>query len=377
MTLHLAPKNIKLAHYLRLIKAPGIGPKRFQKIVEIVDDIELFLKECQSFNEIILPSATKEYFQKGSWDEIESELLWAEKPHNQIITLMDEKYPRQLKTIDSPPPVLYVQGNSNILSLPQLAIVGCRNPSKTGAQTAYTFSMDLAKMGWIITSGLAYGIDAASHQGALNADGLTIAVLGSGLEHIYPKSHITLAEKIKTKGALISEFGPNTLPIAENFPRRNRIISGLSKGVIVIEAALKSGSLITARYALEQGREVFAVPSSIHHVLAKGCHSLIREGAKLVENTQHIIEELIDLNNPFFTSKIENKGESSSSEQLFCLTNKQLKLLECIDFSCTPIDLIIERGQLPVDEVNVLLVELELNGIVTQVPGGYSRAILQ
>lgn len=398
-----------LPYLLRLSKAPGIGPRRFQSLISLIDDIKSFVDNPVALAQIPLMAETRRYLQHAPWDEIEVEMKWQESKDRHILPLCDPNYPKQLKEIDSPPPVIYVHGEIKVLSSFQVAIVGSRNPSKLGIELAQQFASDLASQnvipdlrfdcargeqamrprriqagcneiepeaqqsrrlnmgpGITITSGLAYGIDAASHEGAIATGGKTIAVLGSGLEQIYPKQHQTLAEKIVSSGALLSEFSPYTKPAPENFPRRNRVISGLSHGVLVVEAALKSGSLITARYALEQGREVFAIPGSIHHAQAKGCHQLIREGAKLVESIQDILEE-------FNLTSASSTSEKKEKKIDFPLSINQKRVLESIDYNITSVDRIIERSFLPSQEVLSLLLELELNGIVSQVPGGYSR----
>ncbi len=218
-----------------------------------------------------------------------------EGDNRHLITLHDARYPTLLREIDDAPPMLFIQGDPTILNLPQIAIVGSRNPSASGRQTATDFAHFLASAGLAITSGLADGIDGAAHQGALETKNSTLAVTGTGLDRVYPAKHRELAHRIAEQGALISELPPGTPPIPANFPRRNRIISGLSLGTLVVEAAQKSGSLITARLATEQGREVFAIPGSIHNPLARGCHALIRQGAKLVETAGDILEELAPL----------------------------------------------------------------------------------
>jgi DNA processing protein len=210
------------------------------------------------------------------------------------LTVTDPRYPPQLADIHDPPPLLYVRGEVQLLSEPQIAIVGSRNPTPGGAEITQEFARHLTGYGLIVTSGLAQGIDGAAHLGALE-NGRTIAVFGTGLDRVYPAAHRTLARQIAENGALVSEFPPGCEPLAQNFPRRNRLISGLSLGVLVTEAALKSGSLITARTALEQGREVFAVPGSIRNPLARGCHALLRDGAKLVESAADILAELAPL----------------------------------------------------------------------------------
>lgn len=366
----------RLAYWLRISKIPGIGPRRFQKLMAVSENPQEILEFCLHSKELLENEAARNYLKNSNWDDVEADIRWAELPGHTILTLEDAKYPRQLQEIDSPPPILYIQGRLESLLLPQIAIVGSRNPSKSGAELAYQFAAELAKKGWVITSGLAYGIDAASHQGALSVDGFTIGVLGCGIENIYPKSHKKLAEKICEKGAVISEFPPQTFAQPELFPRRNRIISGFAKGVLVVEAAVKSGSLITARYALEQGREVFAIPGSIHHTLARGCHQLIREGAKLVESTEHILEEFVRYSNPSPIIQSSKEANAPSPTVRFSQLNEnQRKILECIDFAATAPDMIISRSNIDAGIVLAILLELELDGIVTQVPGGYSRAL--
>ncbi|CAG0910748.1 unnamed protein product, partial [Cyprideis torosa] len=228
----------------------------------------------------------------GKQADIAADLNWLSHDKHYILPITSEQYPSLLRAIDDPPPLIYVVGDPNLLSYPQLAVVGSRNATRAGIANAEAFSLHLASAGLGITSGLALGIDTAAHRGALKADGITLAVAGTGLDGVYPARNRSLAEEIARTGALISEFPIGTRPSPENFPRRNRIISGLSLGTLVIEAAAKSGSLITARLASEQGREVFAIPGSIHNPLARGCHQLIRQGAKLVETGDDILEEL-------------------------------------------------------------------------------------
>ena len=267
------------------------------------EDIACFIKNIESGKAILTSSKPSlknagfsrkliEQIQRIDWSAVDRELQWAEISENHVVTVLDADYPKQLCEIKSPPLVLFVQGDINLLSQPQLAMVGSRNATPIGVETAEQFARYLTQCGLTITSGLALGIDAASHCGAIRS-GKTIAVLGTGLDFIYPKRNQQLAiEIVKSGGAVISEFPLGTPPERKNFPRRNRIISGLSLGVLVVEATLYSGSLITARLAGEQGREIFAIPGSIHNPVARGCHQLIRCGAKLVETAQDIIEEL-------------------------------------------------------------------------------------
>jgi DNA processing protein len=307
--------------------------------------------------------------QKPDWRSVEEDLAWCERPGCQVVTLSDPIYPLLLKELHDAPLVLYVRGAAELLASAQIAIVGSRNPTTAGKETAEQFASALAEAGLIITSGLASGIDGACHRGALAVNAPTMAVTGAGLNHIYPKEHRYLAENIAATGALISEFPPDTPPIARNFPQRNRIISGLSLGVVVIEAALRSGSLITARFALEQGREVFAMPGSIHNPLARGCHKLIQQGAKLIETANDILEEL----GPLWQAMAIPSPQKPSREDEK-LDKKQRELLLNIDYAATPLDMIIMRSGLTAAEVSSMLLAFELQGWVEIVSGGYSRS---
>ena len=300
------------------------------------------------------------------WSIIDIDLAWLEQKNNAVITLFDSNYPALLKEISDPPPLLFVRGNPDLLALPQIAIVGSRNPSTQGLETAKAFAKTLSQHGFVITSGLALGIDAASHQGALNAKGYTIAVAGTGLDRVYPARHIELATEIVNTGAMVSEFPPGTLAKANHFPRRNRIISGLCQGLLVVEAAKESGSLITARMALEQNREVFAIPGSIHNPLARGCNALIREGAKLVETTQDILEEFHDY--------IQQDTNNESAQLQTTLDLEQQTLLNRVMFSPTSIDKLVEDSGLSVEIVSSMLLILELQGYIEANAGGcYTR----
>lgn len=299
------------------------------------------------------------------WPVVEAELKWYQE-HGAIITIEDAHYPAILKEIADPPLALYVIGDIKLLSTQQVAIVGTRHPSSVGNDLARQFAYSLAESGLTVTSGLAMGIDSASHFGALQAQGKTIAVMGTGLNQIYPAKNRQLAEEIMQHGLIISEFPLNTKPLAWNFPRRNRLISGLSLGVLVVEAALRSGSLITARYALEQNREVFAIPGSVHNPLAKGCHQLISQGAKLVESVDGILEEL----------HIENKSSEKMNRKHVNDKNLDVRhrfLLKCVDYSVTPLEIILQRSRLTASEVFSMLLKLELEGYIQAAAGGYCR----
>jgi len=301
--------------------------------------------------------------------DVSADLEWLNQAGNHLITWHNQEYPPLLRDIASPPSILYVKGDPEVLKHPQLAMVGSRNPTRSGTQTAQAFARHFAQAGLAITSGMALGIDAACHKGALDVDGLTIAVAGTGLDRIYPARHRALAEEIINNGALVSEFPIGTRPQAENFPRRNRIISGLSLGTLVVEATQKSGSLISARYANEQGREVFAIPGSIHNPLAKGCHQLIRQGAKLVETATDVLEELA----PLLSSVLNSPPERpiTTTGQVPPIDEDQRKLLDAIDFEPTAIDSIIKRSGLTPESVSSMLLIMELNNLIASEPGGY------
>ena len=299
-------------------------------------------------------------------------LQWLREPNHHIISITDDRYPALLAEIPSPPPILYVKGDVEILSCPQIAIVGSRNPSFTGLELSTEFAFLLSQAGFVITSGLALGIDAAAHSGALNAGGKTIAVLGSGLQQIYPKRNAALAEKIASHGCLVSEFPLDTTPMPHNFPRRNRIISGLSLGTLVIEAALKSGSLITAHFAAEQGREVFAIPSSIRNPTAKGCLSLIQNGAKCVTCIDDILSEIqAVLKSPAAISYSSN----NSNEHQTLLASTDNQVLACIDDEMTTIDQICVRSKLAPQLVTAALLRLELNSVIKRQFGGFAKSV--
>ncbi|RDH40683.1 MAG: DNA-protecting protein DprA [Candidatus Aquirickettsiella gammari] len=350
------------------------------------------------------------YLHHPDWKSVELCLRWLEKPQRYILPWGDTRYPMLLREIPYPPLILFVTGELSVLQQRQLAIVGARYPSPTGLEIAYQFANELSERGFAITSGLARGIDGAAHQGALAANGTTIAVLGSGLDNIYPNCHQSLAQTILKKGGvLLSEFFPCSLPKAAHFPRRNRIISGLSLGVIVIEASLKSGSLITAAYALEQGREVFALPGSIRNSLSQGCHALLKEGATLIENCEDVVQGLSFLSNPISKRMVGNKALFDKSTKKLASTVKQghefighnkgqgrllnktdelnpaqrldiatldsqdIKLVECLGFETTSVDTLIARTGLRVDKLLARLLTLELQGYISVVPGGYVR----
>jgi DNA processing protein len=318
---------------------------------------------------------------------IDAELRWLEHDGHHFVPLASDSYPPLLAEVSDAPVGLFVRGDPAALSLPQLAIVGSRNPTAGGRDNATGFAAHLARRGLAITSGLAIGIDAAAHQGALAAEGVTIAVCGTGLDVDYPSAHGALAEAIAKRGALVSEFPLGMPALQANFPRRNRIISGLALGTLVVEAAVRSGSLITARLAAEQGREVFAIPGSIHNPLARGCHQLLRQGAKLVETCDDIFAELRALVGalaPALQAAVSDErkpgtaGPESSAAVAPALDKAYEILLDALGFEPAGVDTLVERTGFAADEVASMLLILELDGKLESRPGGrYVRRVLK
>jgi len=295
--------------------------------------------------------------------QIEQNISWLQESADRYIICFDDpRYPALLKEISNPPLLLYLQGDISLLNSPQIALVGSRSCTPYGQEKAYQFANELAQAGFTITSGLALGIDGFAHQGALDSTGKTIAVLGTGLNNIYPKRHLRLAQQVIENGLLISEFWPNSPALPKHFPRRNRIISGLSLGVLVVEASIRSGSLITARYAGEQNRELFALPGSIDNNQACGCHHLIQQGAKLVINTNDIIEE--------FAHLVEVKQVTIKATSL---AQDNHPLLQHIDFHNTTLEQLLVRSGLDLINLQNQLIELEITGRIRATAEGYTR----
>lgn len=345
---------------------PGVGCRTILRLLESHTPAALFAESASALAAFGLKDDVVNAIKNPDWGLIDYDLAWLSQPNNRVMTLYDPNYPPLLKEISDPPPLLFVRGNPELLSNPQIAIVGSRNPSTSGLEIAFNFAKTLSECGFTITSGLALGIDAAGHLGALKANGYTIAVAGTGLDRVYPAKHKDLATEIVNTGAIISEFPPGTTAKANHFPRRNRIISGLCQGLLVVEAAKLSGSLITARMALEQNREVFAIPGSIYNPLARGCNALIREGAKLVETTQDILEEL----NQYYQQDEDFSLPITQST----LDLDQQTLLNLVMFSPTSIDTLVENTNESVEVISSMLLILELQGYIEATPGGcYTR----
>jgi DNA processing protein len=363
----------ELRDWLALYTVPNCGfATSLQLLRTFTTPAAILAATAEELHAVGAADALITHLKKPDWKRVDACLAWQEKTGRDILHWCDPYYPYLLKEISSPPLILFVEGNLSILQRQQLAIVGTRQATPTGLDTAYSLASELAKQGFVVTSGLARGIDAAGHQGCLALKEKTIAVLGSGLDKVYPRYHQRLAQQIVEKGgALVSEFFPDASPRAEHFPRRNRLISGLSLGVVVVEAALRSGSLITARYALEQGREVFAVPGSIRNPMSQGCHALLKQGATLIESSCDILLELAfsRLIDPICEKQIAGNKLNAKST----LASEDRKLVESIGFEVTTIDSLVRRTGLAADKLLARLAFLELQGYISVVPGGYAR----
>lgn len=360
----------ELASWLAVHRASGIGASTFLKLLSIFEHPRKILESNRSkLSEYSLKTESIDCLLQPDWKQIEKDCQWLDENQASVVTLADDEYPPLLKEISDPPPLLFVLGNKSLLTSEQFAIVGSRTPTPMGERTSEEFAKTLAEVGWTITSGMALGIDAACHRGALMADnGHTIAVIGTGIDRVYPARNRDLAHQIAQKGAIISEFPLGAAPVPGNFPRRNRIISGMSRGVLVVEAALRSGSLITAKQALEQGREVFALPGSIHNPLSRGCHSLIREGAKLVETAEHIYEELIEI----LPHRPQVNIDSSDNELAIQELDEEYQIvLKKVSFEATAVDTVVEQSGLTADAVCSMLLVLELQGYIVSTHGGH------
>ncbi|HEY3809475.1 MAG TPA: DNA-processing protein DprA [Steroidobacteraceae bacterium] len=317
-----------------------------------------------------LPRAASAWLAAPDSRRIEAERRWQERQNVALIDCFGTAYPPRLAALGDAPALLYVRGDGSCLGRPQIAMVGTRMPTQTGLRTARQFAASLVRAGLAITSGLAFGIDAASHHAALVAEGHTVAVVGSGLDQVYPPQHERLAERIVSHGALVSELAPGTAPVRWSFPRRNRLISGLSLATLVVEAAGDSGSLSTARQAIRQGKPLFAIPSSIHNFQARGCHQLIREGARLVETAADIVREIA----PFLVQK-QHMSAASARDRITGKSRRldkgQKILLDALGFEPASIDTLVGRTGFPSQSVASMLMMLELAGAVGAEPGGH------
>lgn len=371
-----ATERQELATWLRLTQTPGVGPETARKLLTAFGLPEnIFSASVSSLQKIVserVAQALRQPLDEAGTALIEQTLGWAAQPGNHVLTLADPHYPPSLLDIPDPPLILYVKGRLDLLTRPALAVVGSRNASAQGVLNAEKFSYALSQAGFTIVSGLALGIDAAAHQGALRAadsagaGGATIAVIGTGADIVYPARNRALAHRIADTGCIVSEYPLGMPAIAANFPRRNRIISGLARAVLVVEAAAQSGSLITARTAADQGRDVFAIPGSIHSPLSKGCHLLIKQGAKLVESAQDVLEELQHLPLPAMAALPDTPPETASA--------LAVRLLQAMGHDPVTPDMLAARCGVGIAAVAAELLALELQGQVENLPGGsYQR----
>lgn len=349
---------------LRLALISGIGPTTAQRLLGSFDNpADLFRLSTSALRDAGLTAAQSQAIKDGPDQAyLDAALAWAEVEGNHLLPITAETYPATLHDLTDAPPMLFVTGDIDVLHTPQLAMVGTRNPTPGATRTAEEFAAALGAAGLTITSGLALGIDGASHRGALAGGAFTIAVMGTGPDRIYPASHRDLAHQIvDSGGAIVTEFAPGVGVHHSRFPRRNRLISALSLGTLVVEAAIRSGSLITARLAGELGREVLAIPGSIHNPLSRGCHRLIRQGAKLVETADDVLEELASRIGQLTIPAAHTADQTADTAVE--LDDEYRRLLACLDYAPTPIDELIERSGLPAASVASMLLSLELQGL--------------
>jgi DNA processing protein len=360
--------DISLKAWLALSMTRGLGGEGARRLLREFGSPEaIFAASTGSLRNFVKPEIAAEICKGMDAEALAPALAWLEDANNRIVTLADGDYPQALLNIPDPPLLLYVKGRLDLLDRPALAVVGSRNATPQGIANAGAFARALSDVGLCVISGMAHGIDAAAHRGALQGQGNhcggSIGVVGTGLDKVYPAANRDLAHALAAQGALISEFPLGTPPLAANFPRRNRIISGMSLGCLVVEASLQSGSLITARLALEQGREVFAIPGSIHAPQSKGCHALLKQGAKLVETAQDILEELGGL--AAAGACVPGTGAPDAGSAL----------LEQIGFDPVGLDTLSVRCGLTVSELSAMLLTFELEGRVGALPGGLYQRI--
>jgi DNA processing protein len=353
--------DASLASWLALNQIQGLGSETLRKLLLAFGSPEnVFLASVSELNQVVKPPISRVIVEGINSSSLAHYEIWLQDPLNHVLTIADVNYPQSLLNISDPPFLLFVKGRLDLLNLPSLAVVGSRNATPQGLRNAEAFSRNTSDLGLCIVSGLAHGIDAAAHLGGLGGKSSSIAVVGTGLDKVYPAANRELAHQLSLKGTIVSEFPLGTPPLPSNFPRRNRIISGLSLACLVVEASLQSGSLITARMALEQGRDVFAIPGSIHSTQSKGCHSLIKQGAKLVECVQDIFDEL----GYTFTSPILPQVE---------LTDHAL--FEHLHFDPIDLSTLSERSGLTIASLSSILLQLELEGRISTLPGGLYQRI--
>lgn len=365
-------------YWLRMHEIQGLGRQTTYQLLKAFGSAEaIFAASHANLRKVVSDDIANQIKAETVSDQIKITLEWLAEPNNHLITLADEDYPRLLLETPDPPPILFAKGQLSCLQQPSIAIVGSKNPTAQGEKNAHDFAMLLAEFGFTIVSGLAIGIDAAAHRGALASNGKTIAVVGTGLDIVYPAKHRELAHEIIKQGLLISEFSLGTPSLPQNFVQRNRVISGLSMGCLVVEASLQSGSLITAKFATEQDRDVFAIPGSIHSPQSKGCHQLIKQGAKLVDAVQDIVHELksehfvslaaIPLKKNFIPAKNTSPEEIPHADKA---------LLDLMSFEPVTVEYLLQHSGLTSDTLSSILISLELDNKIASMPGGrYQRIV--
>ena len=358
--------------WLSLDLIQGLGGEKFRSLlIQFGSPAAILGSAAGPLSQYVGPKVADSIAAGADPDRLQAALAWLEHENNHLLTLADEDYPKVLLEISDPPPILYMKGRRELLGRTGIAVVGSRNATPVGLQNAEGFSRALSQAGLTIISGMALGIDAAAHRGGLDGGASSIAVIGTGLDLVYPARNKALAHELAQNGLILSEFSLGTPALASNFPRRNRIISGLSRGVLVVEAALASGSLITARQAGEQGREVFAIPGTVHSPFSKGCHQLIKQGAKLVDDAIDILVELqwrttavsatsrLDIN-----TSTDDPGNENDADPI----------LTAMGYDPVSIDALLERVTLPADQIIARMTELEIDGVIAPLPGGrYQR----
>lgn len=360
----------ELAHWVRLQRTPGVGPETARRLLAAFGPPEnIFASSLAALHDVV-PERVARALSAAPLPDlaqlIARSVEWSMQDGNRILTLADTDYPRSLLNIPDPPLLLYACGRIELLSRPALAVVGSRNATAQGISNAEKFSEALSRAGLTIVSGLALGIDTAAHRGGLCGNGSTVAVIGTGADIVYPARNHELAAAIADGGCIVSEYALGTPAIASNFPRRNRLISGLAQGVLVIEAAAQSGSLITARTAAEQGRDVFAIPGSIHSPLSKGCHQLIKQGAKLVESAQDVLEEL-----GHATPFADDANAATPPHD----DDAPSRLLRALGHDPVDLDTLAARCEADIAAVNAELLTLEMQGLIEMLPGGMVRRL--
>ncbi|ROH85813.1 DNA-protecting protein DprA [Pseudomethylobacillus aquaticus] len=365
------PLQDEQALWIALSRIPGLGSRGIcQLLQQFGEPAHIFAAKTAQLRDVVSDAVADAIRAGPNLDDAATTLQWLQQAGNHLITLADAEYPQALLEIPDPPALLYGKGQLALLKRPALAVVGSRNATPQGIKNAEAFARALGQQGHCIVSGLALGIDGAAHRGALDTPGGTIAVVGTGLDIVYPSRHLALARQIVEHGLLLSEFPLGTPSRAAHFPQRNRLISGLSRGCLVVEANLHSGSLITARLAAEQGREVFAMPGSIHSPLSKGCHQLIKQGAKLVDDLADILSE-IRLNEPVAGTEVDTNGTVLASNKV---DDPGQQLLEIMGFDPISLEALLDSSGLTSDSLSAMLLVLELESKVATLPGGrYQR----